>query len=95
MGGLLEAIQIVIDVSCHLVSEKNLGAPNTYAECIELLRRARLLDDHLADAVSGMVGLRNVLVHEYVSVSTEHLYQLLDHLEDFRAFAEQVHPHIK
>lgn len=56
--GLLEAIQIVIDLSCHVVSEKNLGVPATYAECVDLLRRARLLDDELADAVSGMVGLR-------------------------------------
>jgi len=52
--GLLEAIQIAIDLSCHLVSEKNLGAPATYAECVEMLRRARILDDHLADVISGM-----------------------------------------
>ena len=38
--GLLQAIQIVIDISCHVVSRKNLGTPATYAECIELLHRA-------------------------------------------------------
>jgi uncharacterized protein YutE (UPF0331/DUF86 family) len=93
--GLLEAIQIVIDLSCHLVSEKNLGAPATYAECVDLLRRARILDDHLADAISGMVGLRNILVHEYISVDPGRLYELLDRLDNFRRFAEQIRPHIR
>ncbi len=92
--GLLEAIQIVIDLSCHLVSDKNLGAPTSYAECVDLLRRAGILDDHLADVITGMVGLRNILVHEYLSVDSGRLYELLDRLDDFRLFAERVAPHV-
>lgn len=93
--GLLEAIQIIIDVSCHLVSENNLGTPATYAECIELLRRAGLLDDTLAQAVTQMVGLRNMLVHEYASVDAGRLYALLGRLDDFRSFVARISPHIK
>ncbi len=92
--GLLEATQAIIDISCHLASEKGLGAPATYAECVELLRRAGLLDDNLAQVVTRMVGLRNVLVHEYISVDADRLYALLDRLDDFQAFAEQIRPHI-
>jgi uncharacterized protein YutE (UPF0331/DUF86 family) len=93
--GLLEAIQIVIDVSCHVVSQQNLGVPATYADCIELLHRARYLDDALASVLSGMVGLRNILVHEYISVGLEQLYELLDRLHDFRQFAEQIESRIQ
>jgi len=88
--GLLEAIQIVIDISCHVVSRKNLGTPATYAECIELLHRAGYLDDNLASVLSGMIGLRNILVHEYASIQIERLYGLLDRLDDFRDFARQI-----
>lgn len=47
---LLEAIQIVIDLSCHIVSARNLGVPATYAECVELLSRAGLLSSNVAKA---------------------------------------------
>ncbi|GIW03378.1 DUF86 domain-containing protein [Roseiflexus sp.] len=92
--GLLEAIQIVIDLSCHIASEKNLGAPATYAECVDLLSRAGFLRSDVAKAVSGMVGLRNILVQEYISVDLNRLYNLLDRLDDFRTFAEQIRPYV-
>ena len=95
--GLLQAIQIVIDISCHVVSRKNLGTPATYAECIELLHRAGYLDGNLADVLSGVIGLRNILilVHEYTSIQIERLYGLLDRLDDFRDFAMQIGRHLQ
>ncbi|MGQ9548635.1 MAG: type VII toxin-antitoxin system HepT family RNase toxin [Roseiflexus sp.] len=93
--GLLEAVQIVIDVSCHVVSRHNLGLPATYAECVDRLHRAGYLDDRLANTLSGMVGLRNILVHEYVSVDHERLYELLDRLDDLRWFAQQIEPYTR
>lgn len=58
------------------------------------MRQARILNDHLADVISGMVGLRNILVHEYISVDPGRLYELLDRLDDFRRFAEQIRQYI-
>ena len=77
-----------------MVSEKNLGIPSAYAECVDLLRRARILDDHLSNVVSGMVCLRNILIHGYISVDSGRLYDLLDRRDDFRLFAKQIHPYI-
>jgi uncharacterized protein YutE (UPF0331/DUF86 family) len=57
------------------------------------LRQARILNDHLADVISGMVGLRNIL-HEYISVDPGRLYELLERLDDFRRFAEQIRQYI-
>lgn len=88
--GFLETIQIVIDISCHLVSKYNLGNPQTYSECIELLEKFKYLDESLSFKVLGMIGLRNILVHEYLSVKPEKLYELLNNIEDFQAFAEKV-----
>lgn len=34
--GLLESIQIVIDVACAVVSQQNLGYPKSYAACLRL-----------------------------------------------------------
>lgn len=92
--GLFEAIQIVIDISCHVVNRHHLGAPASYAECVDLLRRAGYLDEDLAVAVAGMVGLRNILVHEYVQVDPERLYELLSRLDDLRQFVERIRGYV-
>lgn len=92
--GLFESIQIVIDISCHLVSKYNLGNPKTYAECIELLLKFGYIDNKLADVLTDMVGLRNILVHEYVAIDLAKLYMLLDHIDDFAKFAETIRKYL-
>ena len=88
--GLLESIQIVIDISCHLVVHHNLGNAETYGDCIELLHEFDYIDRELKNTLKGMTGLRNILVHEYVTVDIDRLYDLLHHLDDFTRFAEAV-----
>ena len=92
--GLLESIQIVIDIACKLSSQYNLGNPKTYRMCIELLEEHNYLDRGLAQKSIGMVGLRNLLVHEYIEIDEEKLYQFLDNLDDFIAFGLQMQEHI-
>jgi uncharacterized protein YutE (UPF0331/DUF86 family) len=92
--GLLESVQLVIDISCHLVSKYNLGNPQNYSECIELLKINDYLDNSIAAKLSAMVGLRNILVHEYIIVDLDKLYGLLDNIADFRTFAEAVQKHV-
>ena len=88
--GFLESIQIIIDISCHLVSHYNLGSPETYGECIELLRKYKHINEPLEEKLIGMVGLRNILAHEYTKVKIEKLYALLDHLDDIKEFIRQI-----
>ncbi len=92
--GLLESIQVVIDIACKLVSQYNLGNPKTYRACVELLQQHKYLDEPLAQKVIGMVGLRNLLVHEYVKIDEEKLYDFLGYLDDFLAFGLQMKEHI-
>ena len=37
-----------------------------------------------------MAGLRNILVHEYVSVDIDRLYNLLNNLDDFKNFVDRI-----
>lgn len=90
--GFLESIQIIIDISCHVVSKYNLGNPETYSECIELLRKFEHIDEELEEKLIGMVGLRNILAHEYTTVKIEKLYQLLDKLDDIKSFIQRIKP---
>ena len=88
--GLFESIQIVIDISCHLVTKYNLGNPRTYGECVEILQKEGYLQSSVANKLLSMIGLRNLLVHEYVEVKVEKLYNLLNSLDDFNSFAQEV-----
>jgi uncharacterized protein YutE (UPF0331/DUF86 family) len=86
--GLLESIQVVIDVACEVVAGRNLGTPATYRGCIELLAQHGLLEPELAEKVAKMVGFRDLLVHEYEEIDPRRLRSALEQLDDFRAFAE-------
>jgi len=85
--GLFESIQIIIDLACSFVSEKNLGMPQNYSECISLLVSNKYLDKDLGERILQTVGLRNLLVHEYGIIDVKKLYEYLDHLQDIRDFA--------
>ncbi|NPA91068.1 MAG: DUF86 domain-containing protein [Chloroflexi bacterium] len=89
--GLFEAIQMIINISCHLASERRLGHPTTYSECVELLVKYGYLDESLGELVQRMIGLRNILVHEYIRIDDRRLVEYLERLDDIRAFIEQLH----
>ena len=88
--GMLESIQAIIDIACAVVSRYNLGYPDSYADCFRVLRRENVLPNDLTDRLTQPVGMRNVLVHEYLDVDDELLLDALDRLSDFRAFAEAI-----
>lgn len=88
---MLEAIQIVIDVACAVVSHEDLGHPKSYAECLRLLGRADRIDEALAERLARAVGLRNVLVHAgYLDANDRLVFEALENLDDLRAFASQI-----
>lgn len=88
--GMLESLQIVIDIACAVVSFFNLGNPKSYGQCIEILGQQGYLDPELTQRLVKAVGLRNILVHEYFSVNDELVYRSLNDLKDIEEFSAQV-----
>lgn len=88
--GLLESIQIVIDISCHIAVHDNLGNAETYADCIGLLGSFNIIDKELKERLISIAGLCNILVHEYVAVDINQLFDMLNRLEDFTLFSQAV-----
>jgi uncharacterized protein YutE (UPF0331/DUF86 family) len=84
--GILECIQEIIDISCALVSSNNLGNPKNYRECIEILIKNGYISEELGKRLISMVGLRNLLVHEYIKIDLSRLYEFLNNLNNFREF---------
>jgi uncharacterized protein YutE (UPF0331/DUF86 family) len=85
------AIQVVLDISNHIVADERLGAVEEYRDAIRLLGQKEYLQPDLAQRLMPMAGLRNILVHDYLDIDRGRIYLLLqDCLEDFEQFATQI-----
>lgn len=84
--GLFESIQIIIDLACHITAEKNLGTPKNYSDCISLLISNKYLKQDLGKKIISMIGLRNLLIHEYGIIEIEKLWEYLNYLDDIEDF---------
>ena len=88
--GLFESIQIMIDISCKIASHYNLGNPQNYRECIELLGKFNFLNTLHVKKYISMIGLRNLLIHEYAAIDSEILYAFLESIDDFKNFIQEI-----
>ena len=85
------AIQAVLDVASHIVSDERLGEPRVNRELVDLLERNGWIPAEMAGTLRNMVGFRNVLVHGYDTVDLAVVEDVLrNHLEDLREFARVI-----
>lgn len=59
------ACQATIDMAMHVVARQHLGMPQSSGDAFDLLARAQLIPTELSGRLKGMVGFRNVAVHQY------------------------------
>jgi uncharacterized protein YutE (UPF0331/DUF86 family) len=83
------AIQSCIDIGAHLISELGLKAPDDYRSVFANLRPAGL-DPQLAKRLATAAGMRNILVHGYLDVDDDAVWNALARLDDLRSFAAEV-----
>lgn len=85
------ACEACIDVAMYLVSEKNLGLPQSSRDAFQLLQKDHLIPDDLGARMKAMVGFRNIAVHNYQSLDTSILQSVIDHhLSDFQTFSDAI-----
>jgi uncharacterized protein YutE (UPF0331/DUF86 family)/predicted nucleotidyltransferase len=68
-------IESMLDICRHLVSVYSLGLVESYGEYPQKLAKANKMPKDLAKDVTKLSGLRNILVHRYLEIRTEILYQ--------------------
>lgn len=81
------AIETCVDVATHVIADRGLRVPTTYAEAFEVVGEAGLLDASLRDSMIQMARFRNVLVHEYARVNAAIVVRILrERLGDLAGF---------
>ena len=84
---LQRACESSIDVAMHVVRMRRLGIPQDTREAFTLLESARIIDAALADRLKKMVGVCNVAVHDYQTLSLDIVRRIiLERLDDFGEF---------
>ncbi len=81
---LQRACEAAIDMGNHVVRERGLGIPQSSRDTFQLLERAGFIDPALSQSLQGMVGFRNVAVHDYQRLNLAILRTVIDrNLADF------------
>lgn len=81
------AIQICVDVGAHLIAELGPRMPDDYKGVFAVLQEPLGLSSKLVEGLSAAAGMRNVLVHVYLEVDDDKVWEALGHLDDLREFA--------
>ena len=84
---LFIAINMMIDIATHIVVDNNIGNPKTLGEAFDILNKEKYLSDDETKGYRNMVGLRNILSHEYVNIDKEIIYNIMkNNLVDMKRF---------
>jgi uncharacterized protein YutE (UPF0331/DUF86 family) len=84
------AAQCCIDVSHRIISLEGAQKPVDYYDAILRMGELGVLPADFARHLAPLAGFRNILVHEYLAVDWDEVYQALHHLEDLERFAKFV-----
>jgi uncharacterized protein YutE (UPF0331/DUF86 family) len=76
---LERACQAAIDMAMHTVAADHLGVPQSSAQAFDLLAQAGRITIEMAAKMRGMVGFRNLAVHQYQTMDLEILQHIVEH----------------
>jgi uncharacterized protein YutE (UPF0331/DUF86 family) len=86
---LERAVQISVDITAILISERGIKSGDTMAQGFEILVQEEILSLELAEKLKKSVGFRNISVHEYQSIDWALVYNVIHHhLGNFEEFMQ-------
>ncbi len=90
------SIQILIDIGQLVITEKQFSRPDDPQEIFSVLYNKKIVSSNLVEKLSGIVGFRNILVHEYGKIDKEKVYQYLqEDIDIFDKYKKEILKFIK
>lgn len=82
------SIECLLDIGNHIIADRGYRKPDTYSEILEILAEEGVVPAELAQKMAGMAAFRNVLVHDYLRLDLEKVFQVIkEHLVHFEQLA--------
>jgi len=70
-------IQASIDLGGAIISLKNFRKPTVLSENFYILEEEKIISKKLAEEMANLVGLRNILSHQYGKINYDIVYDVL------------------
>ena len=94
--GLQLCIQQVIDLGSHILVSLHLNNIEDYSDVGVKLGKHGILSKELSKRVIEMIKFRNLLIHEYVHVDPEKVFEIFKTgISDLKAVSNQIKAFIK
>ncbi|MFO0753315.1 MAG: DUF86 domain-containing protein [Thermodesulfovibrionales bacterium] len=88
---LQRAAEQAIDLANHIIRKGKLGLPKESKDSFEILAQSKIIPADLADKLKGMVGFRNIMVHEYQEMDIRIMVDVIEHhLDDLIVFTNHI-----
>jgi uncharacterized protein YutE (UPF0331/DUF86 family) len=85
------AIQAALDIASMILSDLSVELPGEYSSLFPKLAEIGVIPAEFAHKLVGMARFRNVLVHLYLEVDLNRVYQYIqDNLDDFEQFGKYI-----
>lgn len=68
-------IDTILDINSHIISEEDLGIPESYSNTFVILGQKGVLPTDFALKIADAVKLRNMVVHKYDEVDNKKMMQ--------------------
>ncbi len=79
-----------------VIIEEGIEKPESGQEIISFVFNKGIISEYLFSRLEGVIGFRNILVHEYGIIDHKRVYQFLKgKLEDFEFFKKEILNFIK
>ena len=83
------SIECLLDIGNHIISDRGYRKPETYGEILQILAEKKVIPEELFREMEGMAAFRNVLVHDYLKLDLDKVYQVIkERLKYFEALAQ-------
>ena len=84
------AAQCCIDICHRIIALENARKPVDYYEAIALTGELGILPPDFALQLAPLAGFRNILIHEYLGIDWDHVFNNLKKIDDLEVFASYI-----
>jgi len=84
-------IELCIDIANHLISDKGMSLPTSYADTFKVLTENRIISKNLFKTMEKMAKFRNIVVHQYEKIEPSIVVSILHkNLDDFEKYKRAI-----
>lgn len=84
-------IELCIDIANHMISDKEMRVPTSYADTFKVLGENKVISRPLVSTMEKMTKFRNLIVHQYENIDPAIVVSILKkNLNDFEKYKKAV-----